>query len=95
MRRIQKLAQRSSLLLLPVCLAAAPEGGTGTVIVADSRHLTGLMLWWANLYNESHLQFALMTILLIPLAGVVLGTVADLLIGCIGIDLKSRVLREG
>ena len=73
----------------------AAEGPKGTiVIVADSRKLTGLRAWWANLYNESHIYFALLTILLIPLAGVVLGTLADQLMGRIGIDLKSRVLRE-
>jgi len=83
-------------LLLPSRLFAAPEGNAaGMVIVADTRHLTGIQAWWANLYNESHLLFALLTVLIIPLAGVILGTAADLLMGLIGIDLKSRVLREG
>jgi hypothetical protein len=94
MRKKVKWIRRISLVLLPAILAAA-EGGGNMVIVADSRHLTGVRAWWANLYNQSHLQFALMTIVLVPLAGVILGSVADLLIGRIGIDLKSRVLREG
>ena len=81
----------SGLLLLPGGLMAAGN----SVIVADSRHLVGLRAWWASLYNQGHLQFALLTILLIPLAGCILGTVADLLMGRIGIDLKSRALREG
>ena len=65
------------------------------VIVADSRHLTGMTAWWVNIYNESHFYFALLTIVTIPLMGAILGGVADLLLRRIGIDLKSRALREG
>ena len=78
------------LLLLPVCLMAA----NNTVIVADSRHLSGLQAWWATLYNGSHLQFALLTVLLVPAAGSLLGGVTDFFMRRIGIDLKSRALRE-
>jgi hypothetical protein len=95
MRKTFKLVLRTGLLLLPSYLLAA-EGPSGTmVIVADSRYLTGVRAWWANLYNESHLHFALLTICIIPLVGVILGSIADFLMGRIGIDLKSRVLREG
>ena len=83
------------LLLLPAHLLAAGEKTADVVLVADSRHLTGIMAWWTNLFNESNLYFALLTIVVIPLAGVILGTIADLLMGCIGINLKSRALREG
>jgi len=75
-------------------LAAAAEKASNVVIVADSRHLTGLRAWWANLYNESHLYFALLTVLVIPLTGVILGTAADQVMSRIGVDLKSRKLRE-
>jgi hypothetical protein len=81
------------LLLLPANLLAA-EKASGIVIVADSRHLTGLAAWWVNVYNESHFYFALLTIVSIPLGGVILGGLADLLMRRIGIDLKSRALRE-
>jgi hypothetical protein len=84
------------LLLIFTRLLSAAGGGkvSAMVIVADSRNLTGIRAWWANMYNESHMSFALLTILVIPLAGVILGTIADLLMSRIGIDLKSRVLRE-
>ena len=82
------------LFLLPSLLLAEEKAGA-MVVVADSRHLTGLTAWWVNVYNESHLYFALLTIVTIPLAGVILGGLADLLMRCIGIDLKSRKLREG
>jgi hypothetical protein len=65
------------------------------VLVADSRSLTGVMRWTANLFNGSHVYFSLVTIVIVPVAGVILGTLADMLIGRIGIDLKSRSLREG
>ncbi|HUB32891.1 MAG TPA: DVU0150 family protein [Bryobacteraceae bacterium] len=88
---MRKTWKMIGLLLIPAYLSAAPE----VVIVADTRHLTGVRAWWGNLYNESHLQFALMTVVLVPLAGIILGSLADLAMQCTGIDLKSRVLREG
>jgi len=93
--RVSKLIRllRPGLLFLTLPLAAAESAGT-IVIVADTRNLTGLRAWWANLYNESHLYFTLLTILVIPISGAVLGLIADFLMGRIGIDLKSRALRE-
>src|SRR5262245_13694888 len=102
--RIKQRTSRMSpgfRLLIPALLLFATQtafagggGGQAIVIVADSRGLTGLMAWWANLYNESHLQFTLLTIVLIPLIGCVLGLLADAAMRCIGIDLKSRELAE-
>ncbi|MGD9504025.1 MAG: DVU0150 family protein [Syntrophobacteraceae bacterium] len=83
-----------ALFLTPQLAAAAGGGGTSIVIVADTRGLTGIMAWWASLYNESHLYFALLTVALIPSIGVVFGVVADLVMSHIGIDLKSRELSE-
>lgn len=90
-----KFIKRIGLLLAPAYLAAAEGGSATMVIVADTRRLTGLRAWWANLYNDSHLNFALLTVLVVPLSGVILGTLADFLMARIGIDLKSRKLREG
>ena len=80
--------------VVPLRVFAAGETAGSVVIVADSRNLTGILAWWANLYNESHLYFALLTVLVIPLAGMILGSLADWAMGHIGIDLKSRKLRE-
>ncbi len=88
MRKTSKLL---GLLLAPVSLMAAPD----IVLVADTRHLDGIRAWWGNLYNQSHLQFALATVVLIPLVGIILGSIADLGMRWTGIDLKSRSLREG
>ena len=82
-----------AFLILPAHLLAEQAENT-VVLVVDSRRFTGWEAWWVNLYNESHLYFALLTIVVIPLAGTLLGGVADLLMRQIGIDLKSRALRE-
>lgn len=83
------------LMLLTVALpefVLAAGGGKidNIVIVADTRKFSGWEAWWTNLYNESHLYFTLLTIVLIPVIGVIFGVVADLLMSMVGIDLKSR-----
>jgi len=89
------LAALTTLMLLAPCAAfAAGGGGAPIVMVADTRKLTGIMAWWANLYNESHLYFTIMTVILIPLIGVIFGVLADIVMHFIGIDLKSRDLAE-
>lgn len=86
----------SLMAMIVLCPGFALAAGGGNeapiVIVADTRKLTGVMAWWANLYNESHLQFMLLTIVLIPVTGVLFGVLADLIMSRIGIDLKSKDL---
>jgi hypothetical protein len=84
------------LLMLVPGMAFGAGGGpvAPLVIVADTRKLDGILAWWANLYNESHIQFTLLTIVLIPLIGVIFGVLADLVMSHVGIDLKSRELAE-
>lgn len=82
------------LIALPVPAFAAGGGGAPVVIVADTRKLDGVLAWWANLYNESHMQFTVLTIILIPVIGVIFGVLADVVMNHIGIDLKSRDLAE-
>jgi hypothetical protein len=93
------LVKRLALILTTLWLTAqtvlaAGGGGQPIVIVADSRKLTGIMAWWANLYNESHFYFTLLTIILIPVIGVIFGVLADIIMHFVGIDLKSRDLAE-
>ncbi len=98
MRRFWKaiigLAGSVAVLLPGLALAAGAGGAAPLVIVADTRGLSGLQLFWSSLYNESHLYFALLTIVLIPVIGLIFGVIADLVMGHIGIDLKSRELAE-
>ena len=84
-----------AFLLVPhIALAAGGGKDAPIVIVADTRHITGILAWWANLYNESHLYFALLTVAIIPIIGVIFGLIADVIMKKIGIDLKSRELAE-
>jgi len=82
----------TALLLIPVQLFAK-EAST-LVLVADTRKLTGIEAWWANLYNQGHLAFALATVVIVPVTGVILGSLADLVMSRLGIDLRKRALAE-
>jgi hypothetical protein len=93
-KRIIGLAGLAALLLPGMALAAGGGAVAPLVIVADTRKLSGLQLFWSSLYNESHLYFTLLTIVLIPTIGLVFGVLADFIMAHIGIDLKSRDLAE-
>ncbi|MFH0788027.1 MAG: DVU0150 family protein [Pseudomonadota bacterium] len=82
------------LLLIPEFALAAGEKANLIVIVADTRQLTGWEAWWANLYNESHVYFTAVTVISIPVVGLILGLLADVIMKRIGIDLTSRELAE-
>jgi hypothetical protein len=94
MRRLGlRLMSLLAILLLPVQLLAAEPSNT-VVIVTDTRKLHGWEAWWGNLYNESHILFAVVTVVIIPVCGVILGLLADLVMSRLGIDLRSRKLAE-
>ncbi|MBM4136864.1 MAG: hypothetical protein FJ241_08550 [Nitrospira sp.] len=82
------------IAVLPQIALAAGEKATPLVIVADTRRFTGWEAWFSNLYNESHIYFALLTVAVIPIVGVILGLLADVVMSRIGIDLHSRELAE-
>jgi hypothetical protein len=81
-----------AILFLPVRLLAAEP--TNTVIVADSRKFSGWQAWWANLYNDSHLWFALITIVILPVTALLLGRLTGWFMTHLGINLRSRELAE-
>lgn len=81
--------------LVLLCPATAFAGEVANVVlVSDTRKLTGILKWWGNMYNESHLEFTVLTIILIPVTGVLFGLLADLVMSHIGIDLTSREVSE-
>jgi hypothetical protein len=97
MRWYVRLFGLASLLQMLHRVPAFAAGGGSVapmVVVADSRKLEGILAWWANMYNESHWEFTLMTIIIIPVVGVIFGLIADVIMTWIGIDLRHRDLAE-
>lgn len=96
MGRFLKWFSFASLLSLFLPGGALASGGpvAHMVLVADTRNLSGVMAWWANMYNHSHAEFTLLTVLIIPTVGVIFGLIADVVMTWIGIDLKHRDLAE-
>jgi len=87
----------TALLFFPAQLFAAGGGADMPdlmVLVADTRKVSGWEAWWGNLYNEGHLAFAVATVIIIPVVGLILGLLADMVMSHLGIDLKSRALAE-
>ena len=92
--KLLSLSAFLSLFAPGISFAGGGGGVAPIVLVADTRKLSGIMAWWANMYNESHVEFTLLTIIIIPVVGVLFGTIADVVMTWIGIDLKSRELAE-
>ena len=82
------------LTLLPSLALAAGGGAAPITMVSDTRKLSGILLWWGNVYNDSHMEFTILTCVMIPLVGCVLGFTADFILGWIGLDLTKRELAE-
>lgn len=64
------------------------------VVVAHTKGLSGLNLYWANLYNDNMFLFTILTGCILPIAGLVLGWIGDWLIRLTGIDVSKRELAE-
>ncbi|MDO5484239.1 MAG: hypothetical protein Q4F27_04955 [Desulfovibrionaceae bacterium] len=94
LRRLWTGIAACALSLLVPSVALAAKKSANVVIVADTRGLDGIMLWWAQMYNDSHLYFTIMTIIIIPVVGCIFGILADIVMSHIGIDLKNRKLAE-
>lgn len=88
------LAVMAFLFMPEIVLAAGGGKVAPMVIVADTRKFTGWEAWFTNLYNESHVLFTILTVVSIPIVGVLLGSLADIVMSRIGIDLKHRELAE-
>jgi hypothetical protein len=88
------LAVLAACLALPGMASAAGPAAAPIVIVSDTRKYDGLMKWWGDIYNDSHVTFTILTCVMIPLVGCALGLLADVVMGWVGIDLRKRQLAE-
>jgi hypothetical protein len=77
-------------VLMPDWVWAAGEKASNLVVVADTRRVTGIMKYFANLYNTNLLLFAVWAVVLTALLGAILGFLMDRIMLRTGLDLKSR-----
>lgn len=81
-------------LALPGWVWAAGEKATNLVVVADTRRVSGIMKYFANLYNTNPWLFAVWAVVLTALWGGILGFIMDRIMLKTGLDLKSRKIVE-
>ena len=97
MRKFLSLATLATLAtaLLPSWALAAGGKAADLVVVADTRVLqSGIMKYFANLYNENILLFAVWAVVLTAVMGSVLGVVMDVIMKSTGLDLTKRKIVE-
>lgn len=82
------------LSLIPTLAMAAGDKAEALIVVADTRVLTGIHLYFADLYNENMWLFAVWSVVLTTFLGVVLGAIMDVVMKMTGIDLTKRSLVE-
>jgi|LGOV01.1.fsa_nt_gb hypothetical protein len=81
-------------LLIPEPVWAGGKKGKLLVHVADTRGLSGVFLYFSNMYNENLLMFGIWTVVVITALGSGLGFLMDLIMSRTGLDLTSRKLEE-
>lgn len=81
-------------LVLPAMAWAAGGTASELVVVADTRRITGVMKYFANLYNTNILLFAIWAVVLTAAYGCFLGLIMDVIMSRTGLDLKSRKIVE-
>lgn len=77
----------SCVLTAGQALAAGGKPATKLVNVADTRNLTGLVKWIADVYNANLWLYAVVVVVSMALLGLVLGTLFDRAMGMLGIHL--------
>ena len=81
-------------LCLPQLAWAAGEKATNLVVVADIRRVTGVLKYFADLYNTDPWMFAVWAVVLTAVWGAILGFLMDFIMERSGLDLKSRKILE-
>ncbi|EGJ49074.1 DVU0150 family protein [Desulfocurvibacter africanus] len=85
----------ATLLVPALAYAAGGGGATDLVVVADTRVLdSGIMRYFADLYNNNITMFAIWATVLTAVYGAFLGFFMDFIMTRTGLDLKSRKIVE-
>ena len=82
------------VLMLPQWVQASGDKATNIVVVADTRRVTGVMHYFADMYNTDIVMFAVWTVVLTAAMGCTLGFLMDFIMSRTGLDLKSRKIIE-
>jgi hypothetical protein len=96
MKRLrQVLVSSLGLLLSAGTVWAAGGPASELVVVADTRVISsGIMRYFADLYNTNTLLFAVWAVVLTAAYGCLLGVLMDVVMARTGLDLKSRKIVE-
>ena len=81
-------------LCLPHLAWAAGEKATNLVVVADTRRVSGVLKYIADIYNTDPWLFAVWAVVITALWGAILGFLMDFIMERSGLDLKSRKILE-
>ena len=79
---------------LPHLAWASGEAATNLVVVADTRRVSGILKYIANVYNTDPWLFAIYSVIATALWGAILGFLMDFIMERSGLDLKSRKILE-
>ena len=81
-------------LLVPEPVWAGGKKAKPLVHVADTRVLSGVFLYFSNMYNENILMFGIWTVVVLTALGSGFGFLMDVIMSRTGLDLTSRELHE-
>jgi phage shock protein PspC (stress-responsive transcriptional regulator) len=81
-------------LALPHFVWASGEAATNLVVVADTRRVSGILKYIANVYNTDPWLFAVYAVVMTAVWGAILGFLMDFIMERSGLDLKSRKILE-
>jgi hypothetical protein len=89
------LALLVGLCLPALALAAGGGGAADLVVVADTRVIgSGILKYFADLYNFNPLLFAVWAVILTTAYGCFLGVLMDVIMSRTGLNLRSRKIIE-
>ena len=79
---------------LPGLAWASGEAAGNLVVVADTRRVSGILKYIANVYNTDPWLFAVWAVVITAVWGAILGFLMDFILERSGLDLKSRKILE-
>jgi len=92
---VASLVAAAWILIPEWVLAAGGEAVDEIVVVADTRVIqSGILRYFADLYNTNLLLFAVWAVVLTAVYGCFLGVLMDKIMAHTGLDLKSRKIVE-